>query len=214
MKKILRRVRRIHLVIVALLIISATLFGNTVYIQAKAVLAQHLIAEAWNQTQQKNTGQRITQPVKPWSWADTYPVAKLTVPKTGEQYYVLAGATGSPLAFGPGLYSGTALPGIREEDIPDTIVAGHHNTHFEFLKHASVGEELSFENHRGEIIHYRITAIRTADIRTSQLEASYQGNRVTLVTCQPSFIGEIHPNQRLVVTAEAILRVDLKNIAE
>lgn len=192
-------------VIIALLLLSGALFGNSLYIHAKAQLAQYLIAKAWQQTQADNhNSQHISKPSKPWAWADTYPVATLSVPKQNRHYYVLAGATGSPLAFAPGLYAGTALPGIAAPDTPDTVIAGHHNTHFDFLKQLNVGEIILLENHRGTIIRYRISSIQTLDIRRQQLPVSYQQNRLTLVTCAPRFIGEVHPNQRLVVIADTI----------
>lgn len=187
--------------VITLLFLSVLLFGNTIYIHAKAQLAQHLIAKAWDKTQSNNHSSRIVNPVKPWHWADTYPVAKLTAPKQQRQYYVLAGATGSPLAFAPGLYAGTSLPGISQANTADTVIAGHHNTHFDFLKHLNVGEAIQLENHLGQVIHYRIDTIRTMDIRQQKMPVSFQQNRLTLVTCTPRFVGEVNPQKRLVVTA-------------
>ncbi len=203
-----------NLTIITLLLLSIGLFGNTIYIQSKAVLAQYLIANAWQQTKQDNQQRKtISKPSKPWAWADTYPVAKLIVPKQNLEYYVLAGATGSPLAFAPGLYAGTALPSIatdshtdnyinNAENIPDTVIAGHHNTHFAFLKRMKIGEIIQLENHLSQTISYRVSEIKILDIRKQKLPIHFGGNSVTLVTCLPSFVGEIHPNQRLVVIAE------------
>ncbi len=195
--------------IIALLLLSVGLFGNTIYIQSKAVLAQYLIANAWQQTKQDNQQSKtISKPSKPWAWADTYPVAKLIVPQKNLAYYVLAGATGSPLAFAPGLYAGTALPTmVTNTDslpIPDTVIAGHHNTHFDFLKRIKVGEAIQLENHLSQTISYQVSEIKVLDIRKQQLPVRYGGNSVTLVTCLTSFAGELHPNQRLVVVAEKI----------
>ncbi len=204
-----------NLSIIALLLLSIGLFGNTIYIQSKAVLAQYLIANAWQQTKQDNQQSKtISKPSKPWAWADTYPVAKLIVPKENLAYYVLAGATGSPLAFAPGLYAGTALPTNISTDIdnnttdnsniPDTVIAGHHNTHFDFLKHIKAGEIIQLENHLSQTITYKVSDIKILDIRKQQLPVRFGRNSVTLVTCLPSFVGEIHPNQRLVVVAEKV----------
>jgi hypothetical protein len=49
--------------------------------------------------------------VKPWPWADTWPIARLSAPRHGVDLFVLAGATGRTLAFGPGHVDGTARPG-------------------------------------------------------------------------------------------------------
>ncbi len=201
-----------NLTIITLLLLAIGLFGNTIYIQSKAVFAQYLIANAWQQTQQDNQQRKtISQPSKPWAWADTYPVAKLIVPKENLKYYVLAGATGSPLAFAPGLYAGTALPSIATDsntdtdngkNIPDSVIAGHHNTHFAFLKRMKVGEIIQLENHLSQTISYQVSEIKILDIRKQKLPVRFGGNSVTLVTCLPRFVGEIHPNQRLVVLAE------------
>ncbi len=202
-----------NLTIIALLLLSISLFGNTIYIQSKAVLAQYLIANAWQQTKDDNkNSQMLRKPSKPWDWADTYPVAKLIVPKENLHYYVLAGATGSPLAFAPGLYAGTSLPNITTDtdnnikavNTPDTVIAGHHNTYFDFLKRIKVGEIIQLENHLSQIINYQVSDIKILDIRKQQLPVRFGGNSVTLVTCLPSFVGEVHPNQRLVVVAEEI----------
>lgn len=80
----------------ALLAAGAWQSGRGAWIQAKAVLAQVLIAQAWSRTLNGEAK------VKPWPWADTWPVAKLAVPRLGLEYYVLEGADGSAIAFGPG----------------------------------------------------------------------------------------------------------------
>jgi sortase A len=60
--------------------------GGRIYL--KAQLAQVLLRRAWAETQA--TG----RPVKPWSWADTWPVARLSVPRHDVDLIVLAGASG------------------------------------------------------------------------------------------------------------------------
>src|SRR5688572_1545522 len=57
-------------------------FGQGIYIHLKARLAQYLIADAWRKTL---TGARA---VKPWPWADTWPVARLEAPVAGTPLYV------------------------------------------------------------------------------------------------------------------------------
>lgn len=184
-----------RLVIIVCLIGAATLFGNSVYIQAKAALAQYLIQSAWQTTL------KTQAPTPPWSWADTYPVAKLSVPQLGISQYVLAGANGSPLAFAPGLYAGTKRIGDNHSTtLPDSVIAGHHNTHFDFLKKLTRGQPVQLQSPQGDILTYRVSHIATFDIRQHQLPVFYEGKTIQLVTCLPSFVGEIHPTQRLVVT--------------
>ena len=77
-------------------------------IYLKAELAQYLLLEkAWTRTLQGENQ------VKPWPWADTWPVARLQLPKYGIDLIVLSGASGRTLAFGPGHVSTSAQPGTK-----------------------------------------------------------------------------------------------------
>src|SRR5436189_260542 len=73
-----------------------TLFAQGTYIHAKAWLAQVLLERAFAQT--IATGRDS----KPWSWADTWPVARIEVRRIGASAIVLSGSSGQALAFGPG----------------------------------------------------------------------------------------------------------------
>ncbi len=88
------------------------------WIYAKAALAKGMIADAWSET--LSTGIKI----KPWAWADTWPVAKLRFPTHKRDITVLAGAQGATLAFGPGHLDGTAKPGA----LGNSVIAGHRDT--------------------------------------------------------------------------------------
>ena len=72
------------------------LFGQGAYIHAKALLAQVLLERAFAETIASG---RVT---KPWSWADTWPVARIEVRRLGASAVMLAGSSGQALAFGPG----------------------------------------------------------------------------------------------------------------
>src|SRR5437870_11780628 len=53
----------------------------------------------------------------------------------------------SALAFGPGLVSGTAVPGAPGV----AVVTGHRDTHFRFLQHLKSGDEIVVETRGGQI---------------------------------------------------------------
>ena len=92
--------------IVALLLAFALYqFSSAGWIYAKANIAQHLIARSWENAKQAGVTER------PWPWADTRAVARLSVPARGINLFVLDGTTNKALAFGPGHVSGTAKPG-------------------------------------------------------------------------------------------------------
>ena len=101
-----RKLHRIHWLIAALIGFSLWHFGQGSYIHAKAKLAQSLIRGAWEKTL---AGQKE---VRPWPWADTWPVARLIVPRLKVDLFVLAGSSGRTMAFGPGLtlYAALLLP--------------------------------------------------------------------------------------------------------
>src|SRR5262245_35717962 len=67
-------------------IVGLILFGQGAYIHAKALLAQVLLQYAFAET--VATG-RIT---KPWSWADTWPIARIEVRRIHASAIVLEGS--------------------------------------------------------------------------------------------------------------------------
>ena len=81
--------QRRHIITALLLLSGALLLGQGFYMQAKAQLAQVLIAHSWQQNQHGNAG------AKPWPWADIHPVAKLSVPRLHLNQYIMQDASGA-----------------------------------------------------------------------------------------------------------------------
>lgn len=159
---------------VLLLIIALVCLAKASWISAKAMLAQILIAQAWQET--IATGNKN----KPWHWADTWPVAALTTP-AGETLYVLAGTSGQALAFGPGLLSQSAAPGQQGS----TIIAGHRDTHFLFLEKLQQGDLIELQNTDGRRYNYKIEHMEIVDSSKQQLNLQQQNAELTLITCYP-----------------------------
>ena len=149
--------------------------GLGAYIHAKAVLAQILLEAAWVVTLNGH------MEVKPWPWADTWPVSRLTVPRLGIRRIVLAGASGSSLAFGPGLFSGAPLPGSTG----NAIIAGHRDTHFRFLKELKPGDVMILQTPDAFSYHYRITEVKVINETDTQYLADTGDKTLTLITCFP-----------------------------
>src|SRR5690606_25093194 len=101
----------------------------------KAEAAQWLLNRAWSATDDDRRA------VRPWPWADTWPVARLHLPDARRPLTVLAGASGRNLAFGPTLVEGTAEIGTDGV----SIVTGHRDTHFHVLENLAVGDRFSME---------------------------------------------------------------------
>jgi sortase A len=160
---------------IALLLCGAVLVGQALYIHAKALLAQVLLERAFAQA--VATG----QDVKPWAWADTWPVARVSVPRLGRSAIVLAGASGQALAFGPGQLERT--PDAGE---PGTaIYSAHRDTHFAFLGEVAVGDEIRVVRRDGRDLRFRVTGTSVVRWDASGIDLSAAGRRLALVTCWP-----------------------------
>jgi len=169
------------------------LAGDGLYIRAKAVLAQHLLSRAWAET--RDGAARV----KPWSWADTWPVARLRAPRLGIDQIVLAGGSGRTLAFGPGHVDGTAAPGTPGL----SVIGGHRDTHFRFLEDLKPDDEVTIERADGGIQRYRVTGARIVDKDRARLPVAPDRPVLVLSTCYP--FDAIVPGSplRYVVTAVA-----------
>ena len=195
-RRVARRSSRSRLTgVLLVLCVAAGLwqFGQGLYIHAKARLAQYLIADAWHKTL---SGQRA---VKPWPWADTWPVAFIHAHASGEKLYVLAGADGRAIAFGPGHLHGTPLPGMPG----NSVIAGHRDTHFAFLRDLKRGDELTVQRTDGVLSRYRVSEMTVVDKSRVQLTRSNGPTRLTLVTCWPFDALRAGGPERYVVTAIA-----------
>jgi sortase A len=159
-----------------LLMIAGAFLADAALIYGKARLAPVLIKSAWIESLQ--TG----QPVRPWPWADTWPVARLQVPELGVDEYVLAGSNGASLPFGPGHLSGSASPG----GLGTVIVAAHRDTHFSFVPQLQPGHELQLQSIDGMTTSYRIVGQSVIDARSHLLEADPYIDQLILVTCEPT----------------------------
>ncbi len=168
--------------------------GQGVAIHAKSRLAQFLIADAWNKTL---AGERA---VKPWPWADTWPVARIHALATGDQLYVLSGADGRAIAFGPGHMHGTPLPG-REGN---SVIGGHRDTHFAFLRDLKHGDPLTVQREDGAIRRYRVSDVKVVDKSDTYVARNSGPTRLTLVTCWPFDALRAGGPERYVVSAVAV----------
>ena len=151
------------------------LFGQGVYIHAKALLAQVLLERAFTET--IATG----RDTKPWSWADTWPVARIEVKRIGASAIVLAGSSGQALAFGPGHVELTANAGERGV----AVYSAHRDTHFRFLKDVKIGDEIEVTRRDGKVFRYR--ADSHSVVRFDQFGIDLLGSDYELVlsTCWP-----------------------------
>ena len=183
-----------RLLVACLLCFGFWQLGQGAYIPAKAWLAQELMQRAWART---GSGENRASP---WPWADTWPVARLTARSGEVDLIVLAGGSGRTLAFGPGHLSASAMPG----EIGNAVIAGHRDTHFQFLKDVKPGELLKLESSKGLEHSYEIVAIDIVDSRQGSLLLDTEAAVLSLVTCYPFDARESGGPLRYVVTARLL----------
>ena len=183
-----------RLLVACLLCLGFWQLGQSAYIPAKAWLAQELMQRAWTRT---GTGEvRAT----PWPWADTWPVARMTARSGEVDLIVLAGASGRTLAFAPGHMSASAMPG----ETGNAVIAGHRDTHFQFLKDVQLGELLEVESSTGLRHLYRVVGVDIVDSRKGSLLLDTEAPMLSLVTCYPFDARESGGPLRYVVTARML----------
>ena len=184
-----RRLRK--LAVACLLCLGFWSLGQGAYIPAKAWLAQELMQRAWTRGSHGEA-----QPV-PWPWADTWLVARLSAKAGAVNLIVLAGGSGRTLAFGPGHLSASAFPG----ETGNSVIAGHRDTHFEFLRDVEVGEGLEIETIAGRRHRYEVVGVDVVDARRGSLVLDTGEAMLSLVTCYPFGATDPGGPLRYVVTA-------------
>jgi sortase A len=94
---------------------------------------------------------------------------------------VLAEGGGEALAFGPAHVGASPLPGQ-----PGTsVIGGHRDTHFEFLRHLKVGDEVHLEMPNRNKIRFRITGSVIVNPKSSGISTAGKKPLLALVTCFP-----------------------------
>jgi sortase A len=145
------------------------------WIYAKAALAQILLERAFAESVTSGAA------VKPWSWADTWPVARIEVPRLGVSAIALKGASGQALAFGPGHLDNT--PQAGEEGT--AVYAAHRDTHFTFLKDIHVNDRIRITRRDGRTFTFRVSRMAVAHWDEAEIDPDARGAHLVLATCFP-----------------------------
>jgi sortase A len=161
--------------VVLLALAGLVLIGQGFWIHAKALLAQVLLERAFVET--VATG----RPVKPWPWADTWPVARIFMARLDHSAIVLAGSSGQALAFGPGHVALT--PNAGERGV--AVYSAHRDTHFRFLKEALIGDVIAVTRQDGATFRYRIDGTSVVRFDASGIDPLIDSHELVLSTCWP-----------------------------
>lgn len=197
-----------------ILCVSLGLFLSAGWIQIKAYAAQYLLEIAWNKTLASTNNNNENHVVKPWSWADTWPVARLSVPKFKQNYLILEGMHGQSLAFGPGRVTNQEIFGVdlaadfrrvsNKQPINlnnhSRIIAGHKDTHFKFLQYLNIGDLVLLQNNQGLWTEYTVSNTEVAVPIDGRIPISESQEEISLITCYP-FTPTVAPSEkRYIVT--------------
>jgi len=170
--------RRLPFLLPALAVgsLGLALCGQGLWIHAKAALAQVLLERAFDQSLRQGGA-----PVRPWSWADTWPTARIAFPRQGERVIALDGASGQALAFGPGHVAGTPKAGDRGT----AVYAAHRDTHFAVLAKVRPGDPILVERADGKVARFEVTGARVVRWDASGVDPRAPGRGLALATCWP-----------------------------
>ena len=174
--------------------LGLSFFAYGAYIPAKAVLAQYLINDAWNDSIRSGESQ------KPWRWADMHPVMKLSSEKHKQELIVLSGDKGNSLAFAPGhnLYSYMPNRGGT------TVISAHRDTHFEFLKDVSISDVFELTDRNNKTSRYMVSDINIIDSTKQDISIHSNQDELKLITCFPFDAVIARGPLRYVITAQLI----------
>jgi len=189
--------RAVRILLGFIVIVSLTMgvwhLSHATWIYSKAYAATYLIADAWKATQTNG------QIHRPWSWADTWPVGKLTIPAVGLSEIVLAGDSGATLAFGPGLSNA----GVPLDSVGVKLISGHRDTHFSKLQNLAVNDEITIETAKGNR-RYVVIDMSVVDSRLYTINSA-AGDLLLLSTCYPFNSINTGGPERFVIRAREVV---------
>ena len=120
----------------------------------------------------------------------------LSCPRLSQRVFVLPRT--DQLDQGPALMEATAQPGQNG----NCVIAGHRDTHFQFLKDVRPGDDLFLER-SGARYRYRVSSTHIVNPTNMTLLRPESAAVLTLVTCYPFHYVGTAP-QRFIVRAELL----------
>ncbi len=183
---------------ISTLIIGSLLCLHASWLPMKGWLAERLIAYSWHQSIS------FQHKVKPWPWADTYPIAKISFERLNKQMVVLNGGDPTTLAFS----AGAVAPFNQASGTQPFVVAGHRDSHFSFLNEVLMNDIISLADKHGQNQLYQVEAIDIVDASTGELSIWAEDSPLILITCYPfNALGsdsQTQKNERYIITAKRL----------
>lgn len=179
------------------------------WLPTKAWLSQVLISYSWQQSiaenmmsehenQMKHSSRNIA--IKPWPWADTFPIAELSIERLEENIVILNGGDPTTLAFS----AGAIAPFNQTNNLTPFVVAGHNDSHFAFLENILMKDIISMRDQHGKSQLYQVEAIDIIDASTGQLPILANDSSLILITCYPFNNLSNNNDERYIITAKLL----------
>jgi len=120
---------------------------------------------------------KVKAKVADWMIANTWEARQLN-PRLAVSQYVMQDASGESLAFGPG----AVIPMTRNHY---HFIAGHRDTHFDYLDQIAIGDTIEIESYDGHQQQYLITETNIVDVRQGAFYVDEFHAGLSLMTCWP-----------------------------
>jgi sortase A len=197
-KQVMRK-RLLSTCALLLAVFAMGLITYSAYMPTKAWLSQKLIAYNWDENLLALQTHKQVKP--PWPWADTTAIAKMDVPRLNKSVVLLQGTDPTTLAFSAGVmhqYSDLTAHS-------PFVVAGHRDTHFEFLQFLVLNDVISLTDVQGKTQRYKIEDMSVINAKESPLLVDESDNSLILITCYPFNALRAGGSLRYVVKAKMLL---------
>jgi sortase A len=171
-------------------------FTNNSLISLQNVVTQGLLHTAWVRTQ--SSGHQV----QPWPWAETVPIARLSIPRLNAKHVVLA-YTDQKL---PPIAITHANSSIPPGELGNSILNISPEGYRSFLRRLKPGDILLLESVHSGLWRYRVSTIYVVEKSNTVLIEPSLNRRLTLVSCYRC--DQQQKNRfRYVVVAEEMERV-------
>ncbi|MCB1509076.1 MAG: class GN sortase [Hyphomicrobiaceae bacterium] len=180
------------LAIVALAATGLVLIAEGLTIKARAAVGTVLLDRAFERALETGDAER------PWPWADTRALARVSVPRLGTSRVILEDVSGEALAWGAGHVGGTPLPG----DAGTSVLAAHRDTHFAFLGSLEAGDRVEVLRADGRLAVFIVEGRRIARFDAPDIDVHSDTPRLVLSTCWP-LDATVSGPLRLIIEAHA-----------
>jgi len=166
------------------------------FMPIKAIIGQHYLKVAWQESLRNNMLS------KPWRSADFYMIGELKVPKLKVSRVILNSVSGEAMAWSIGQVTNLN----HALDKQPIILAGHRDSHMQFMSELNVGDKIELTMSDGLLKTYIISGKEVSDKPEVALSTASLGREsLILTTCWP-FKAMKSGDQRFLIFAHRLTK--------